>query len=497
VTVLFVLILGLLFGGWNLRRLPTTDLWFQLAQGRAISTAGSLPATEPLLPLAAGVPFVDSAWLTEVLAYRAIKQWGFASMQFAGALAVTLMCSLVLYRAYQRSHSLDLSLAGMVLFVWGCWAPLGIIRSQLAGLLCFVFLLTMVTSRTRRAWHWLAVPTLFALWANVDGSFPAGLAMLASLAAGRMFDVRVRSGRILAVWRDPGVRRWVLMTELALVATLLNPYGLRVYVAVVNAANSPNNVGLLERGPLSLHTMTGVVAAIIAMQLMVLYRFSPRRVQSAEVLWLFGFGAAAMYSSRWLLWWVPLAAYCFVLHCSPLLRAWKLGRGQIERASPRGLRWSLLAIVLVCCFAFATPLGARVVLGKGHSPKLAGIVSAQTPWGIVQHLHKLSSEDRLPAGQAFHPHEWGDFLLWAAPQQLRVFGISQPDSMPREVWSDYLAIINGTFDWEYLLDQYGVNLVILDDEQHYKLIEQFGKSERWQRTYTDSVGAVFVRRQPN
>ena len=98
-------------------------------------------------------------------------------MQFFGSLAVTLMSACVVYRAYQRSRSLDLSLSALVLFVWGCWFPLGIVRSQLAGMLCFVLLLTMITSHQRRGWQWCAVPLLFAAWVNLDGSFPVGLAL--------------------------------------------------------------------------------------------------------------------------------------------------------------------------------------------------------------------------------------------------------------------------------------------------------------------------------
>ena len=37
---------------------------------------------------------------------------------------------------------------------------------------------------------------------------------------------------------------------------------------------------------------------------------------------------------------------------------------------------------------------------------------------------------------------------------------------------------------------------ILDDERHHLLIRHLAKSEIWQRTYSDSVGTVFVRRQP-
>ena len=79
---------------------------------------------------------------------------------------------------------------------------------------------------------------------------------------------------------------------------------------------------------------------------------------------------------------------------------------------------------------------------------------------------------------------------------MQVFANSQPYSLPREVWSDYLTMINGNLEWDSLLDRYGVNLIVLDDERHHLLIHHLGQSETWQRTYADSVGAVFVRRQP-
>jgi hypothetical protein len=496
VTALFVLILGCLFLFFDLRRLWHTDLWGELAYGRTIVLSNSLPPTEPLLRLAAGVPLVDNGWLTQCLGYMAIKRWGFTSLQFFHALLVTAMSGLLVYRAYQRSRSLDLALSGLVLFVWGCWYPLGIIRSQLLGLLCFIVLLTMVTARQRRAWQWCAIPLLFAAWVNLDGSFPAGLLLLAGLSVGRVIDVTRRCGQLRAVFRDSQVRRWVLMTQLAAAATLLNPYGLRIYAATWSLANPPTATGLLEWEPLSLRNMMGQVAALIALQLMVLYRFSPRRVASAEVLLLFGFGGAALWSSRLLVWWVPLAAYYFVLHASAVMHPWLRARGKLWRPSPRSGYWTAVAVGVICCCVAVTPFGRRLMLGKNSTPKMSGMVSVQTPMGVVQHLHNLAEQQRLPSGVVFHPHEWGDYLLWSGPQPMQVFANSQPFSLPREVWSDYLTMINGHLEWDTLLDRYGVNLIVLDDERHHLLIHQLGQSETWQRTYADSVGTVFVRRQP-
>jgi len=37
---------------------------------------GALPTTEPFMPLARGIPLVDTAWLTQVAGYLVIARWG-------------------------------------------------------------------------------------------------------------------------------------------------------------------------------------------------------------------------------------------------------------------------------------------------------------------------------------------------------------------------------------------------------------------------------------
>ncbi len=49
-----------------------------------------------------------------------------------------------------------------------------------------------------------------------------------------------------------------------------------------------------------------MVAAVIV-ALAVVYRLSPRRVTSTEVLALVGVGFAMLWSNRFLVWWAPLA----------------------------------------------------------------------------------------------------------------------------------------------------------------------------------------------
>ena len=322
-----------------------------------------------------------------------------------------------------------------------------------------------------------------------------GLALLAGMAFGRMLDLAVRCGDFRAIKQDSHVRRFVLMLELAAVAVLLNPYGVRLYAEVFNIANHPNVAELTEWSPLQLRMAQGQATAVIALLLIVLYRLSPRRVTSAESLLLFGFGAAALWSSRMLVWWVPLAVVFGMQHAGAIWHQWQ----SLSRVTPaavlRNGRWSVITAGIVwVCFAF-TPFGGRVLHGNDGKILLENRVSLGTPLGVVGHLKKLADENRLPRGQIFNTYEWGDYLLWAGPPKLKVFLASHVHLVPREVWNDYIAISNVASGWEELLDRYGVNVIILDNVSHAPLIGRLRENENWRQTYADNVGVVLVRRK--
>lgn len=490
----FTLVLGVLFVFFSFRPLWHTDIWGHLAYGKRIVTSKSLPVTEPLMPLAAGVPFIDTAWLSQVIGFVAMDRLGVTSLSFLYAAAITGMAALLVFRGYQRTHSVLIALFGLFLWLWGCWQHLNIMRPQMGGMLCFVFLLTLITSRQRRAWHWFAVPALFVVWANLHGSFIVGLALLGGMAFGRMLDLAVRCGEFRAIQHDSRVRRSVMMLELAAVAVLLNPYGVRLYSEVFQIARHPNLADLTEWGPLQLRMAQGQAAAVIALLLIVLYRLSPRRVSAAEVLLLFGFGAAALWSSRNLVWWIPLAVVFGMQHAGAIWKHWRIPVEE-QTPAPRNGRWSvILAGIVWICFAF-TPFGGRVLHGNEGKLGLEKLLSRGTPLGVVEHLKKLSDQNRLPRGLVFNTYEWGDYLLWAGPPQLKVFLASHVHLVPREVWNDYVATSNGASGWEEILDRYGVNMIALDAATHESLIRRLREDSDWRQSYSDNVGTVFIRRK--
>lgn len=486
----FTAVLGVMFWVLCYQPLYHTDIWGHLSFGKLITETGALPATEPFMPLAQGVPVVDTAWLSQVLFYAAEKKWGLSALQFLHASLSTLCFALLVAGVYRRTNSVVASLGALFLFCGLMWHQFPVFRPQTAGLACFVILLSLVTRRHWTRANWVLVPALFALWANLHGSFTVGLILLACGVVGRAIDVFRRTGRVEAIINDERVRRYFLLTELAAAAVLLNPYGIGLYHEAFTFSNNPNLADLLEWDPLHLRSAQGQWMAAVSLGLILAYRFSPRRVPAAEGLVLLVFGGMALWTSRMIVWWAALAAGCLALHAVAAVRTLPRFSGEIIR-SPRSSRWNLVVVVLAWIFFGTTPFGQTVMHGKNPDLKLKNKFSAQTPVAAVEYLHK-----NPPQGLMFHPYEWGDYLLWEGPKGVQVFVDSHAHLVPNEVWRDYMTLITAPSNWEDNLDRYGVNTVLLDKLNRRALINKVRDDEDWKRVYEDEIAVIYTRRKP-
>lgn len=482
----FVALIGVVYSCYCFQRLHHTDLWGHLAYGRLIATTHALPATEPLMPLAEGMPLVDTAWLSQVLGYRALAHWGPSGVQFLHAAAIATCLALLSYGFYRRTRSFIMSAAGLALFEILNWYQFKIVRPQMAGLVCFVLLLAMLSARRWRAVYWGAIPLTIALWANLHGSFVMGLGLVACACLGRTIDVWRRTRRLYAPLRDKVIRRFFLLAELAAVAALLNPYGLRLYAEVLTFSENPNLRSLIEWDPLNFRTMQGQLCAATALALAMAYRLSPRRVNAAEVLSLVVLGASALWSARMLIWWTPVAAACFTIHAHAAWRRFFPLTSDGSARSVRSGKWSVVTIGLAWIFFSYTPFGMAVLHGRALGIKDS--VSRDTPVAAVNWLC-----EHPPAGLVFNVYEWGDYLLWAGPPDVKVFVTSQAHLVPPDIWRDYLAVINMSSGWSEAFDRYDVQTLLLDKADRGSLIYSLRENKQWKRVFEDDLAVIFTR----
>lgn len=501
-TTGFVFVLSLTFVFFNLLPLSHTDLWGHLSYGRQIVSERAIPQTVPLMPLSEGVPFIDGAWLTQVLGYGAWTVGGRAAMAFLFALSVTLSSGFIMMRVRQKTGSGLFALLAFGLLLWVDWKQLMIVRPQVAGLVMFCGLFSFLTSKK---WHgslWVGVPVLFALWANMHGSFMVGLGLLGAFTIGRAVDLLRRTGKVKMLLRDRWVFRYLLLTELAAVATLVNPYGLALHAEVLSFGQNANLADIIEWKPLSIRMFQGQAAAAVALMLIVFYRFSPRRVSTTELILLAGLGVGALWTSRMILWWAPVAAYFVALHGHSIYRRWRQAEPATEPPRTASL-WTVVSLgIAFLAFEISHMGNVTVDLATGKTEKARDrmnkvAVSDMTPVLVVdKYLNKVYGGKNPPTGLVFNTYEMGDYLTFAGPRNMKLFLNSHAHLVPTDVWKAYMGISEFGRDWESELARYGVNMVIMDNLTRKASQTFFYESGKWNLDYQDATVTVYVRKIP-
>lgn len=490
-TFFTVCILSLSFLIFSSLPLWHTDIWGHLAYGELIWQSGGIPALEPLVPLSSGIPFIDTAWLSQIFSFQAYQLFGVAGIKFLYAAAITACMGLLLCRVQKRTDSFLWGLLCVIGFLLCDWKQLGIVRPQLAGLLCFVLLFTTLNARQWRRFYWFAIPALFVLWANLHGSFPVGLGLIGCFLVGRAVDVGRKSGAWKAMFRDSVTRRYFILLELSAIAVLVNPYGLQLYTEAFAFSAHPNLAELVEWNPLTLRMYQGKAAALLGLLIVIAYRLTPRRISVTEVLILVGLGTAALWSSRMIIWWAPVAAYYLALHGAAIWghKRKRLTHETEENAVHYAGKWTVVSVGMIwICFAI-TPIGSTILHGKQVDFEKS--VSSTTPIGAVNYLKEKKIE-----GQLFNSMELGDYLLWDGPENASVFANSHVHLLPQEVWDHYLRIINLGSDGEELLDRYGVNTIVLDLPRRSNLLRRLERNGDWRVGYKDGRSVVLLRNEP-
>ena len=468
-----------------------TDVWGHLSYGRYIWRTQTLPATEPLLPLARGVPFIDGQWLSQLVGLGVMSQ---PRLQVAGlkglyALLVTGCAALLCRSVYQQTRHGGFALLSLGLFLIIGWIPLSVLRPQLAGLFCFILVLTRLARNKMRKSDGIVIPLVFGLWANLHPSFFVGLGLLACFGFGRWLDVLFRTG---SLWRsscDRSVWRLFLLTILATASVALNPYGIGLYVEAWQFSANPNLQDLTEWQPMTIRSGEGQAFALVTLLLLLAYRGTPRRLWSWELLTLTGLGLAGMWSVRMVIWWAPVAAIQLSHHGYAIWRA-SQSRPSVVDPAPQSTTWTWVSLLLVLSGLIVSPPGQALLWNK--QPEIGQAVSTMTPVFAAEYLRQ-----HPPQGLVFNTYEWGDYLQWAGPDGLLLFVNSHAHLIPRDTWLAYLQVIELQSGWQETLDRYRVDTIVIDQAYRGSLIERLRQDAQWESRANEQDGQVlFFRKHP-
>ena len=472
------------------------DLWWHLANGRLILTAGSIPHVDLYSFSAAGQPWVMHEWLADLAMYLLYQLGGLPLMVaiFAAVVTASAVCLYLLLRqtGLAASAAAVLTLVGALAgsTAWGA-------RPQLLNvLLCGLLLLGLSRYRAGRLSAFVLPPFIW-LWANLHSAFLVGVIISLLFLAGEVFD-RWRSRPDAMPRRRLTALGWGILAGAGL--AFVNPFGIQTVLFSLGTLTSPliqNNIQ--EWASPDFHSLPGMMFEGIVFLLLV--GLATGRVKARTSEWLIAFALLylALASQRHM----PL----FVLGAAPLMGrcaqaslAWlatMLPPVHDRPAAQAAFRWApsrpgapglaLGAINLFLLIVVGAGMVGYRALPNLQSGREGEAISAALPVGATDALQALGRPVRV-----FNYYDYGGYLVWRLfPAGGRVFIDGRVEVYGSAVFSRYLQVSYLTAAWPDVIAQAHPDAIILPNA--HPLTGILRHDATWQVLRRDRVATVFTR----
>lgn len=532
------------------------DEWWHLKTGKIIvENDYRLPETDVFTYTAADYRWDNHEWLSEVLMYLL---WRAADSGAGGGWAAVILAKAAL-------------LAATWLLLWRFLAQRA--GGGLWGIVGGLFLAVLAASVARRTFYprppvisyffltlylyvlWLhragriptaglfVLPLVMPLWANLHGGFVLGGICVAAYFAGEAIEALLAATArkcrpdlgcpVLDFFSRltpppppgprPFVRRALVYLVLGLavgLASLLTPYGWRLYTLTHRVMRDPELVGRLsELMPPDLRYTWGyvVLVAFLAVGFIVLVgrTMAKRRTlwpPVGEILLVAFFFWQSSHHVRHL----PLMGIAGAPLC-----AWFLHRAH-ERAAParrKVMGLGLLAGASICSAWLVFFPGEGIYLtrwiGSGSRPMAAWERSRMLARGIELEpgSYPVRAVDfvrhaKLP-GRMFNRNHLAGYLIWRlSPEHYRVFTDNRFDIFGGDFLMDELSVANGwpagyleprktpVPDWRQVIERWNIQWLFLErSEQVNEILARPGSG--WVPVYRDSTYLIWLKDTPD
>lgn len=487
-AILPPVVLAVVFALLHTRRIWQADVFMHLGAGRWMVENGRIVTHDPFSLPAAGMPWVDFAWLAQVLMYLLVRLGDFAAL----GLLRSVCLAAALWFCWRTARLLGcrpLAAAGAMAAAGLLVAPQTEARPYMFTLLLFPVLLHMthrwMTGGARTPW--IAVP-LMALWANLHAAFPAFLLSVALMWVGMLIEAR--RARAATVPAPPPTVRMVLFITVCAFATLANPHGISIWLL-------PLQIGGQEifrdhvtewKAPwdeayipfLTLLAGVGLLALGIV-----------RRAHPSHLLLVLLWAVLALDARRQ----IPLAA----LACAPIVALWL--QGWADRRSAHGSRFGLLparraSVAAVFAVLFLGLSVAHHMILEARFMHRVGIrfgVGQETRVQAVETADFLLRE--RPEGGLFNDFRFGGYFIWRLHPHYRVFQDGRLELYGPALFRRYQDVANADPGWEDILAGHDVEVVVLGEGRRTetRLAGPLAATGRWSVIHRDAQAVVFVR----
>lgn len=464
------------------------DVWWHLANGRAMMETHSIIKKDIFSHTLSGVPWINFEWLSQIGMYLIVKAFDLKGLYYAkiglGILSLGLLFWLarisgargpfLFFLTWLGYHILKLRLCTRVELITFCLLPLSMILLLKAQ--------KMAPTRQKQLPWMLAA--LMVLWSNAHAGYIYGLLLLAMFALG-------------ARWAGLGKNTVRLMDRsftLALIASLINPYGFKLahmFLQVALDFRTGTNP-IAEWADADVKTVPFFWASLLVCGILMV-----RSVLKGEKWARFWIPSVLLFSVLASLYQRTTAIYAFIaipflaeaLRHAGSLNAWMRQQGRAALVA------SGLVIVLLYKEArlLAAPMPPEIVDWKA------------LPAGAARFV-----QDNNITGRLFNSYGYGGFLSWTLGPERKIFmdGRYPFYSLLQEKTSLLERPVIRDKDWQTFFSKYGVDHALTkyfltwlplpypQEPFPISMMDIMFPPAEWALVYWDDNATVFLKRIP-
>jgi len=476
------------------------DIWWHLAAGREMVRSRALLTVDPFSVGTEGRPWANVHWVFQLGVYAVYLAGGLTAV-VAMKTALIAVGALILGISPERQSRFTGALfACLLLGALLVARNLLLVRPVVATLvflaIFFYELERCRRERTRRALF--VLPVVQVLWANCQGLFALGSAVVAAYAVGAFFDARYGDRTWFSFAPEQPsraaarahARLLMLVFGACALCSFVTPYGisaaslpLKLFERLLPTAGNPYAAQVAENiPPFTLERLVpgqcwhfpwflGLLAVSFAI--------AGRRVVLSHCLVVGGFVMLALMSNRnvLLLYWMatPIAA----MNLGPSL----------DRAASSG-------------FAARRVLDALLLATIAGILSLAGVASAReapiarpAPFGAPIESAKIIAE-RGGEGTVFATDNYGGYLIWALYPRFRPYIDTRLVLRTPEEFTEYLELADVPERFDAFHRAHGFSYVVLPvvyPDRYQKLAAHLYASPGWKLIFTNGAEVLFAR----
>jgi hypothetical protein len=459
-----------------MRPVLDNDIWMNLHAGRWIVAHRAVPQTDPFSVFGQGRPWVAYSWLFEVLVFGLEQGFGLAGVvAYRVVMSYAILASI--HRLVARREPRFVVATGLCGMAFFALVPMLNERTWLFTILFSTVTLDM-TLHLRQGGVgrtvWL-LPLVYALWANVHIQFIYGLFLLALGCLAPVIDGLLGLDRAGGRARVAGTPDWWRLLALAAAcacATLLNPYGPRLYDVVFDYARKSETYNLVIEllAPSFRMPWEWAMPALVGSAVFALGRGKQR--SSFELLLLVTATVLALRARRDV-WFAVLAALAALVSV-------RQADDEPRRVAPclhRPIGITALGIAL---------LAATGTCLVGSQGRLEGAVASSYPARAAAVV-----QQRRCSAPLFNEYGWGSYLIWRLPE-LPVSIDGRADLHGPERIRQNVNTLSGVRGWDSDPDLQSANTILIGAGT--ALASLLRLDGRFQLIYEDAVAVAFLRK---